>query len=252
METAKSGDKADLNKDISASTGSMAMDPLVDATSEGAQASENTGSVGKKAIEIRRNRDEMRKVVPSCKICSYKDVIGYKNRTGKVRHKHFSSKRYAQKVMEKRGVQVYPCPTCKKEHGEEPNTKRLKICVTSSVLSAYWKSEAVKFLGDEFHINWICIPGASVNQLSAAWEIEYGSETRPMDVLLVGGLVNIIRGTPGPVLVGAFKHFINLVEWQGEIHPEQPNTCAVGTLIYPPSLCWLEDDGPAPQLLITI
>ena len=62
--------------------------------------------------------------------------------------------------------------------------------------------------------------------------------------------MNVIRGTPGPTIVSAFQHFINLVNWQGEYHPDEPNTCAVGTLVYPRSLCWLEDHGSAPPTFV--
>ena len=245
MEIDKSGEMANLNTDICKSTGSTAMDVLTD-VADGAQASETPSLADNKASENLLHGGKMKKAVPSCKICSNKEVFGYKSKTGKIRHKHFSSKRYAERIMKKKGTRTYPCLTCKKNHGEDRNAKRLKICVTSSTLSEYWRSETARFFGDDFHIHWICIPGATVNQLSTAWEIEYGEETRPMDVLLVGGLVNVIRGTPGPTIVSAFQHFINLVNWQGESHPDEPNTCAVGTLVYPPSLCWLEDDGPAP------
>ena len=68
-----------------------------------------------------------------------------------------------------------------------------------------------------------------------------------MDVILIAGLNDVLKGKSGQAIVAAFKHFADLVVWQGEQHhPDQPNTCAVGTSIYPPQICWLENDGPAP------
>ena len=121
--------------------------------------------------------------------------------------------------------------------------------MTSSTLAEYWQplDTSVEFAGDEIHIDWLCIPGATINVLSTAWEIEYLEEKKPMDVMLIAGLNDVIKGKTGPAIASAFKHFVDLVIWQGnQYHPDQPNTCAVGTLIYPPQICWLEDDGAVP------
>ena len=52
---------------------------------------------------------------------------------------------------------------------------------------------------------------ARINELTAAWEVEYREELRPMDIMLLGGLNNIINGSPGPNIVDALKHFVDLV-----------------------------------------
>ena len=187
--------------------------------------------------------------IKKCKICSFKEVMG--GVTGKIRHIHLSSRQRAITATDNNIVKM-SCPTCKKEHSSSTNysdSERLKICVTSSTLAEYWqpRDPSVEFNGDELHIDWLCIPGASVNALSTAWEIEYLKEKKPMDVMLIAGLNDVLKGKSGPAIVASFKHFADLVIWQGEQHhPEQPNTCAIGTLIYPPQICWLEDDGPAP------
>lgn len=123
------------------------------------------------------------------------------------------------------------------------NNGRLKIVVTDSSLHEQWEESMLSA-----EVGWIVIPGARINELTAAWKIEYLEEPRPMDVVLLGGLHNIVRGSPGPNIVVALRHFVDLVSWQGEhFHPEVPNTCAIGTLSYPPSVCWFEDDGPVPH-----
>ena len=201
-------------------------------TADGAQASAS-------ASPSRKRRSRRR-----CRICSKKQILGYK--TKRIYHKHYSSKRVALKAA-RVGHKSYNCPSCRRVHAQDTGTRRLKICITSSVLSEHWLSSVEENAGDEVHINWICIPGARINQLTTAWEIEYFKEKRPMDIMLIGGINNIIRGATGPSIVDAFRHFINLVEYQGEkYHPEEPNTCVIGTLYYPPKLCWFEDDGSAP------
>ena len=187
--------------------------------------------------------------IAKCKICSKKEVMG--GVTGKIRHTHISSRNRAITAAKNDLENVY-CPTCKKEHSSSSDysdSDRLKICVTSSTLAEYWqpRDTSVEFAGDEIHIDWLCIPGATINVLSTAWEIEYLEEKKPMDVMLIAGLNDVIKGKTGPAIASAFKHFVDLVIWQGnQYHPDQPNTCAVGTLIYPPQICWLEDDGAVP------
>ena len=229
-----------------AGLGSMAIHSPVDNTSSNQRQSavDKTTSDGAQATAsastVRQRRSARR-----CRICSKKRILGYKTR--RVYHKHYSSKRIAKKAARAGGEKSFNCPSCKRVHSQDTTTKRLKICITSSVLSEHWLSSNDENSGDAIHINWICIPGATINQLTTAWEVEYFNEKRPMDIMLIGGINNIIRGSSGPSIVNAFRHFVNLVDYQGEkYHPEEPNTCVIGPLYYPPKLCWFEDDGQVP------
>ena len=120
------------------------------------------------------------------------------------------------------------CITCKVEHKSETSEskKRLKICLSDSTLHEFWqpKDSSVQSEGDLTHIDWITLSGARISQLTAAWELAYLDEKRPMDVLVIGGLDNIIKGHTGPATVAALEHLVELVQWQGRFHPNEPNT----------------------------
>ena len=190
--------------------------------------------------------------VKKCSICSQKEVMGVMEyTTRKVRHHHFSSRFLRECVEVEHTGAPYFCPTCMIKHASESagSKKRLKICISDSTLHKFWLPQqgSALYAGDALHIDWLTIPEGKISDLITAWEIEYLQETRPMDVLFVGGLNNIIRGHTGPSILRALTHFMDLVRWQGEqYHPEFPNTCGIGTLLYPPKLCWLEDAGASP------
>ena len=178
-----------------------------------------------------------------CKICSGRNIMGYT--VGDRFHKHFSS------IEEREGegcfddMTEFDCSTCKVRHKLDTE-KRLKICVSSSALHKFWSLR--KYEGDKNHIDYLTIKGARINDLTAAWEVQYGNVAQPMDVLLVAGLENVAKGAEVSSIMRAYEHFVKLVKWQGEkYHPEVENTCAIATLMYPPTICWLEDGGAPPS-----
>ena len=150
--------------------------------------------VGSQADTKIRQKSHRRKKMDYCCICSDKDIIGY--RTKYVRHKHFSSK----VIREISGVEgstekEHYCSTCKVVHGSQGESERLKIVVASSELHNFWNpSHGFSFSGDYGHIDYITIHDSKINDLTAAWEITYFQEKRPMDVLLVAGIKNVARG----------------------------------------------------------
>ena len=226
---------------VNCETGSLASD-----SNCGSQVNCETGSLASCTVG---GSQATRKRPQECKICSNKEIMGYS--TKDVYHMHFSNKVLRDNAAEKASDGLISCPTCKKDHVAESDCQsRLKICISSSTLHKFWqpKDSALTYEGDISHIDWMTIPGARINQLTQAWEILYIDEKRPMDVLLVGGLNNVIKGSDGQSIMNGLKHFVDLVTWQGtRYHPETPNTCAIATLPYPPCLCWLDDDGPVPE-----
>ena len=231
-------------------SGSLANSEISNPVDSGSQASitprndESSGSLATRNSTPRAasNRE------PKCLICSGKEVIGYV--TKNVYHRHFSSK-FVRECMDVEGNgRPHFCPTCKLEHLSEMagSRKRLKICLSSSTLHEFWepRNTSVQYEGDSTHIDWVTLSGARISQLTAAWELAYLEERRPMDVLVVGGLDNVIRGQSGPAIVAALEHLVDLVVWQGRSHPREPNTCAIATLPYPPSLCWLKENDEIP------
>ena len=177
-----------------------------------------------------------------CQKCSYKQLDPLDRI--RVKHKHFSSK----SVREFSGAASYFCPTCKAMHTSEMPS-RLKICVSSSTLHEFWapRDEKVVYEGDKVHVEYITIPGAQILDLLEAWKIDYWKEQRSMDVLIVAGLNNITHGQAPDSIMRDFDHFVRTVQYQAALyHPETPNMCAIGTMFYPPQLCWFPDSGPCP------
>ena len=220
-------------------------------TAEPAQTvREGVPASGEQAMATRIHKVSLstKKFSSRCRICSNKRIIGYK--TKKVKHKHFCSKYYRDCFVSSEAPNTkYYCQTCKKFHGVSLN-ERLKICIASSNLHEFWNPSDpyFKYEGDSSHIDYITIPGARINQLTVAWEVQYGTEKRGMDIILVGGLLNITRGYEAESVMRAYKHFVDLVEWQAErFHPDVKNTCTIAPLPYPPKLCWLQGNGPLPD-----
>ena len=51
-----------------------------------------------------------------------------------------------------------------------------------------------RYVGDSIHIDEITIPGACLKVLLHALAIEYGKSHRPIDVLVVAGANDILKG----------------------------------------------------------
>ena len=184
--------------------------------------------------------DKVRVNVKSrCTICSRKRILGYKTRN--YYHQHFSSK-YYQRFSRASNTREAYCPTCKRAHRSRRQS-RVKI-VVSSFLHEFWapRGRNINYEGDAEHIEYITIPSARINELTTAWEVEYINDPRPLDVLFVGGVENVVKGAKTESIMRAFKHFVDLVTWQGRFHPNKPNTCGIATLSYPPKLCKLDGE----------
>ena len=147
----------------------------------------NKATDGSQAIEERKRSKVRFKVnssgVPRCGICSKQQVMGY--RTKNRFHRHFSSKLCRKWVgADKSDVRSF-CSTCKRMHGSQPQ-KRLKICVASTLLHEFWTLGGPNnmYEGDSCHVDYLTIPGARINDLTVAWEIQYGNEPRPAPWML--------------------------------------------------------------------
>ena len=183
-----------------------------------------------------------------CLICSHKQLDPLDRIT--IHHKHFSSK-FVRSFYGKKTT-TYFCPTCKCMHAKSSTVQssRVKICISSSTLHEFWAprgSSAAVYEGDTIHTEYITIPGAQVLDLMEAWKIDYYDESRPMDIIIVAGLNNILHGQSPESIMRDYDHFVQVVKYQGQKHhPETKNTCAIATLFYPPQLCWLPGRGPCP------
>ena len=72
----------------------------------------------------------------------------------------------------------------------------LDVCVSDSTLHDFHlpREPGVVCPPDKSHVDWLTIPGATVEELLFAWQVEYAKVTRPMRVLLVAGLNDLIKG----------------------------------------------------------
>ena len=216
----------------------------------GGQASQGNHDTAVKAIKrkaMKRKVPKSRREKPLCLICSNKEILGLK--TEDIYHHHFSSKVVRDCCTNKESGNCF-CPSCKVVHGHPSENDRLRIIIAASSLHEFWnpREEGISYPGDSSHADYLTIPGARINELTTAWELIYFQEKRPMDIFLSAGHENLLKGQSVNSIMVAIKHFIDLVEYQAEkFHPNSPNTCVIGTLYYPPRLCWLPNNGNMPH-----
>ena len=102
--------------------------------------------------------------------------------------------------------------------------------------------------GDRRHVDWVTAPGATIQMLHHMWSIEYGQERRPMNLLIVAGLNNILNGDSNSDIMHHLQDFRTAVKKQSlEHHSSVLSTLRVATLLLPPQLCWLNGDGKIPH-----
>ena len=179
---------------------------------------------------------------PLCRICSTIDRPVY--------HRHFSSK-FGRFLMgaNKPETITYNCPSCKKMH--KPNhQKRIKLVLSTSTLHMWFApaGEECLYKGDSAHRDYLTIPGARIVHLHEAFLAEYGTVTIGMDIVMVAGLNDVARGYTRNNIMQCITDLRKAVSKQAEdYHPDVKNTFAVSALLYPPQLCWFEDNGPFPH-----
>ena len=65
-----------------------------------------------------------------------------------------------------------------------------------------------------------------------------------MDVLVIRGLNNILRGETVDKIMNRIEEFFEAVELQGrKQHGVNRSTFAISTFFYPTQLCWYEKNG---------
>ena len=174
-------------------------------------------------------------------------------------HRHFSSLRHRIFAGYETAQTRYQCPTCKSNHLPYRDS-RLKVIVSDSTLHNYFAPYAAdislassnttfnNYGGDMQHCDYITIAGACIEDLVLAFRLEYGKTnlSRPLDVVLVAGYEDIIRGHSREFIEQGMKEFASAVKDQGSQHKESPNTIAIANLMYSPGLAWYPDNGPQP------
>ena len=182
---------------------------------------------------------------PECKICSYKQT---RDRTPvPIYHHHWSTRqvRVLQGVEYSSRNRKYLCPSCVETH-LVAMPYGLDICLSDSTLHNFHqpRDPGVICPPDSSHVDWVTIPGAKVEDLLVAWRAEYSRVSRPMRVLLVAGLNDLIKGGDFESLTRDIKRFQDNVSHQNNFHPGKSNSFAVAPLLPAPKLVWYTDNGP--------
>ena len=101
---------------------------------------------------------------------------------------------------------------------------------------------------DSAHVDWITIPGATIDQLSYAWRLDYHQEVRPQRVLLVAGLNDLIKGGNVATVLETILGFRDDILSQNRYHAvNKINKFYVAPMLNPPKFAWFRDNGPKPR-----
>ena len=195
------------------------------------------------------NREEGRGRAGECTICSYKQVLS--SDRGPVFHNHFSSIFLRKLTGVEHSSNDYLCPSCKRQHVPYPENK-LNIVVSDSTLHQFFApsgyTETLQYSGDTHHIDYLTIAGARISALLNAFRIEYVNNPPPMNmnVVLVAGYYDLAEGYARDYIIEKMYTFADLVT-NSTVNPEGRNTVTIASLLYPPQLAWLPDNGPFPH-----
>ena len=186
---------------------------------------------------------------PRCNICSYNQPSP---ETARAVYHHHDSSRQVRLMM---GVEghwdnpYYLCPSCQAPHSARL-TYGLNVCVSTSQLHNFHfpREEGVVVPPDSTHVDWITIPGATIDQLSYAWRLDYHREQRPQRVLLVAGLNDLIKGGNAAKVRESILGFKDDVLSNNRYHDvNKKNEFYVAPMLTPPKLGWFRDNGPRPR-----
>ena len=131
----------------------------------------------------------------------------------------------------------YFCPTCEGGFHAVKEGVRYPLLITSSTLSC-WRGrlDLNNYPGDPIHLDEICIGGARIRDLRHAYQAEYDGLHRPVDVILVAGINNILEGqSPDRIM-------LEISEFHSEVRRNAGSSFAVCTLPFPPCLSILPED----------
>ena len=130
---------------------------------------------------------------PQCDLCSYKQPAPLEKVP--VFHQHNSARQFRilQRVEFVEDNRMYLCPTCQATHLARPDYG-LHICVSGSQLHNFHqpRDPGVLCPPDTSHVDWLTIPGGKISDLDLGWRVDYHREKRPMRILLVAGLNDLM------------------------------------------------------------
>lgn len=175
-----------------------------------------------------------------CTICSSEEVP--------VRHQHFSSRWLRQITGVEESNASHICPSCKSHHRPYPYP-RSKLVLSDSTLHLFFSppgQTSSQYSGDLMHVDYITIPGASINALTRAFRYEFVDvpQVVPIDVVVAAGYDELVTGCSRVLIMERFRYLVQTVLEAGS--PDHKNTVAISDLVYPPMLTWFPDNGNLP------
>ena len=177
--------------------------------------------------------------VRECDICS--------TPTQRIRHRHFSSLWLRNAIGVEANGTRFLCPSCKSRHLPYLYN-RTKLVVADSSLHTFFAPPGHtgrQYDGDLIHTDYITIPGATIDELTRAFSVEYRDFRFPLDVIMVAGYADILEGRSRYAIIESFSQFSRAVLATNSGH-DGVNTVAICSLLYPPQLAWFDDNGPLP------
>ena len=95
-------------------------------------------------------------------------------------------------------------------------------------------------------MDYVTIPGGTLETLFHAFMLDNAAQPKPMDIFVVAGYNNLVKGYSRDFIGWHIEHFVKYVK-ELQSCPGSTNTIAIGTLLYPPQLAWFSDNGPEPE-----
>jgi len=184
---------------------------------------------GEEYREFRRRHQSHR----YCETCS-EACTSTRNYMMPVFHRHGSSKMYRAQAPTD-DCRAYLCLFCKVSPHRVKISIRTPVLISSSSLHD-WQGRRYEnqYVGDEIHMDTLTIPGGTINSLQHALQAEYGTTYRPLDILCVFGINDLVRGRPVPDIVK------DMQEFQRAVHALAPqdekNSVAIATIFLPPKM----------------
>ena len=158
-------------------------------------------------------------------------------------HQHNSSKNYRISAPVDLNAN-YPCTTCAATPHSHKTGIRYPILLSSSILNL-WQGRRTEnqYPGDDIHIDYLTIPGATIKTLHHALLAEYESAYRPIDVLLVSGLNDILRGRTSDQVISDMERLVSAVmDLPRSNDCGALNTIGISTLPFPPKMSVIPSD----------
>jgi len=155
-----------------------------------------------------------------------------------IKHTHYSTLILNRMKEPDNSGKIY-CSFCKISRHYPFPMRRLPLLITSSALHG-WRSNYVmrgQYEGDEMHVDSIAIPGATLTSLMRAFIAELSPWDGPVDVLVVAGLNDIMRGANAFMMKDYILTFKRTV-----LNRDDTSTFAMSTMYLAPKLVRLANE----------